>query len=122
VLAPVLAALIGLGMGIAAFVPASNVFIWVGTELAERLLYLPTVGLTITLATLLPPVPQSLARWAGLASCGHAVSARGGSSGPPSDPTPPPAPAKAPACSLPDVNSQWRAGRVPASICVLACV
>ncbi len=61
----VAAGLIGLGMAIAAFVPAANVFMWVGTELAERLLYLPTVGLTVTLATLLPPLPGPLAPWLG---------------------------------------------------------
>ncbi len=41
-------------MALAAFAPAANVFLWVGTELAERLLYLPTLGLAIAVATVLP--------------------------------------------------------------------
>lgn len=34
----------GIAAGLSAFIPASNVFIMVGTEVAERLLYVPTIG------------------------------------------------------------------------------
>jgi hypothetical protein len=50
----VTAALIGLSLALGTFIPASNVFMWVGTELAERLLYLPSIGIAIALSCLLP--------------------------------------------------------------------
>ncbi len=45
-------ALWGLGIALASFLPASNLLIFVGTEVAERLLYIPTLGLTVTMAAL----------------------------------------------------------------------
>lgn len=39
---------------LATFIPAANVFIFVGTEVAERLLYVPTVTLFILVASFLP--------------------------------------------------------------------
>jgi len=46
-------ALWGVGIAVASFVPASNILIFVGTEVAERLLYIPTLGMSVALAALL---------------------------------------------------------------------
>ena len=43
-------ALWGLGVAIGTYFPASNVPFYVGTEVAERLLYLPSVGFLIAVA------------------------------------------------------------------------
>ena len=42
------------GIAISSFLPASNVIVFVGTEVAERLLYLPTVGIFVGLGKLIP--------------------------------------------------------------------
>jgi tetratricopeptide (TPR) repeat protein len=47
-------ALLGLALALGTFVPASNVFMFVGTELAERLLYLPSIGVAIAVACWFP--------------------------------------------------------------------
>lgn len=39
------------------FLPASNVFFWVGTLIGERLLYLPSVGFTVALGWMLGRLP-----------------------------------------------------------------
>ncbi|KAK9908411.1 hypothetical protein WJX75_007517 [Coccomyxa subellipsoidea] len=43
---------VGLGLIVAPFIPASNLFFWVGTYIGERLLYAPSIGYCILLADL----------------------------------------------------------------------
>lgn len=44
------------GLVAAPFAPAANVFVYVGTEVAERLLYLPLAGIAVLAAALLAPL------------------------------------------------------------------
>ena len=46
-------ALWGAGIAVASFLPASNLFLFVGTEVAERLLYIPTIGIAVSAAALI---------------------------------------------------------------------
>lgn len=54
----VLQAFLVYGLIIVPFLPASNIFFWVGTAVGERLLYYPSIGYVLLLADVLGPNPS----------------------------------------------------------------
>ena len=79
------ACLLCVGWALASFLPASNLFVFVGTEVAERLLYFPTMGLSIAAAVWLWPSDDALESAAachrGCATSDASSDSSGGSSG-----------------------------------------